>query len=202
MGLTIGQAPALLGAQGVSSVRPTSFFDAGARDRTRSSSQTESSNALSLLGQRESESPRVGLGPGTLSGPGAALNALQRTVRQVRETQPTIQEINIGFQQNAAVERAFQREQREQEFRSEVSEIDRGILGSREASGNRVEFRIPEPAAQARNFINSLNDAAGAAQARFAESSEPAPASGPSFQANGVRIEISNRPGSLLNLTA
>ena len=201
MGLSIGQAPALLGAQGIRNVRSASFFDSGARDRTRLPGQDEPNSRPALFGQRDPEPPRVGLGPGTLSGPAAALNTLQNTVREIRATQPTIREINIGFQRDAAQERAFIREQRQQEFRNEGRNIETSALGEPRGGRNRIQFRLPEPAAQARNFINSLNDAAGAAQARFSDN-EPAAQSGPSFQVNGQRVAINNRPGSIINLTA
>ena len=201
MGLTIGQTPALLGAQGVRSVRPASFFGAGARNGTRLPGQGDSDDGPVLLGQRNEEPPRVGLGRGTLSGPGAALNAIQQTVREVRETQPTIREINIGFQQSAAIERAQEREQRSAQLFSEGREIRTSSLNAREASVNRVRFNIPEPAAQARNFINTLNEAAGAAQARFSETNTTSE-SGPSFQVNGQQFPLRSGTGTIVNLTA
>lgn len=200
MGLTIGQAPVIVAAQGIRNTRPVSFFDAGERDRTRLLGQDDQSDRPALFRESRDQAPRVGFGPDTLSTPAAALNALQGTVRNVREATPTLQEISIGLRRESQEQRALIRERQIQDS-FERRGIERSPFGENNRGATRIEFRVPEPAAQARNFINTLNDAAGSAQARFSNADAP-PQSGPTFQANGEQFPLRSGPGTILNLTA
>lgn len=95
MGQSIGQIPSTLIAarRQTPAVNPaargndrdaTNFEPNGRRDNTRNAPATET--------------PQAGFGPGTVSGPAAALVALGRSVRSARETIPTLDEIREQFQ--------------------------------------------------------------------------------------------------------
>jgi hypothetical protein len=60
----------------------------------------------------------------------------------------------------------------------------------------------PNPSVQARNFINALNETAGAVQAKFSGEENPPPTHGAPFEINGEFFPIRDTSsGFRLNIT-
>lgn len=113
---------------------------------------------------------RIGFGEGTVSLPGATLKTIGSGVRNARRMVPTVEEIR-------------------QEHRLRMAELrqatERREFERPERPQRRVELRLPEPSAQARNFINQLDQTAAIAQARVTGQEIPAGPGRASFQVNG-----------------
>lgn len=186
MGLSIGQVPAALAGLRSS----PEFGRVRFREETDPSfsrrAESDDSPALGL-GRREETLPRAGFGEGTLSPQGAALRTINRTVEESRRALPSLDDIRLRFQANAAEARRAAQEE---------SLATRDDVRTRTAEERpqvqRVERRIPEPAAQARRFINDVNEAA--AQAVERTGGEPVQRlEGASIQIRGARTPIAAR---------
>lgn len=197
MGLTIGQGPSFLsGPRSVGRTPSVSLLG------------SDSDRGIRLLGQKdESDKPSLFRNSGDsrssvlVSGPGAALNTISRTVASVRELIPTIREVQIGFQRKAAEDRESSGIGARAGQRDEESPNGFGASSRTGELSNRLEFRLPNPSSNALNFVNALNDTARDVQARLSgESSEPK--TGGSFQVNGRTFPFNTDSGTFLNLTA
>lgn len=192
MGLSIGQAPPLIGGPRAVRSIPSLSLRGSDSDRGIRLLGQRRETGPTLFGQsRNNESPNRGLE--ITSGPGAALNALSRTVDNVRDLFPSIQELQLRFQLSA-------REDRE----NRENALERSPFAqSREEPSrtfNRVESRIPNPSATARRFVNALNDTASSVGARL--SGEPQESRGSaSFQINGETFPFRGGSGGVLNLS-
>jgi len=154
---------------------------------------TDDSRGPFFRGERP-QPASTGFGQG-LSTQGAALRTLSNTFEQTRRTIPTLEEIRERFISTSTA-------RREETQRTAIGRTERSLT-------RRVESRIPDASAQARNFIGGLNEAAKLAQARLesfqaqsntqsvdaadVESVEPADApppsaTGPTIQINGQQI--------------
>ena len=186
MGLSIGQIPAALAGLRSS----PEFGRVRFREETDPSisRRAESNDSPALgLGRREETLPRAGFGEGTLSPQGAALRTINRTVEESRRALPSLDDIRSRFQANAAEAR---REAREESIaaREDVS----ARVTEERPQVQRVERRIPEPAAQARRFITDVNEAAARAVERTGGEPVQRP-EGASIQIRGERTPISER---------
>lgn len=188
MGLSISQIPATLAGLRSSPefgrVRLREDTDLSAPRRAQSDEQPTLG-----LGRREEALPRAGFGEGTLSPQGAALRTINRTVEESRRALPSLDDIRSRFQANAAEAR---REAQEASLAAPREEaVVRRVEEERPAI-QRVERRIPEPAAQARRFINGINDATAQAIERTG-GEVPARPEGASIEIRGERIPIAGR---------
>ena len=116
---------------------------------------------------------QVGFGRG-LSPQGAALRTINTVIENTRRTIPTIEEIRERF---IIVSSA----RRDEAQRVATERTERTLT-------RRVESRIPEASAQARNFISGLDDAAATAQARFEETETEEEVAAPTIQINGQQF--------------
>ncbi len=147
MGLGIGQIPSAL-----SSVTAQQPREASAPERTRpeialvrrqlgSAEQDSGAGTLLFRGPAPVASPRAGIGAGTVSGPGAALDAINGGVRTARRAVPTLAQIRDDFQ--------IRREQIEAQFTTQ-NEVAQARQREQRAS---VETRIPAPSPRALEFF-------------------------------------------------
>ena len=188
MGLSIGQTPGTsIPLRSTGAIRPNPATEGGdpPRDLISSNGGVEAENVF----QRESKTPTPGAGFGrnTISGPAAAVVTLTRGVEAVADILPSVEEVRARARQ-AARERQDQLDERVRE----------------PAAESRVEIRIPDASAQARNFINSLDETASRVDARLA-GRDPEPAARVSFQSGGETFPVANdasRPGQRINFTA
>ena len=79
---------------------------------------------------------------GTVSGPVAALQSISQTVEGVRQATPTIQEFRVQLQLEASRQREIERQVRREEL---IGQFFRP-----------AESRVPDPAPQARNFVENV----------------------------------------------
>jgi hypothetical protein len=136
MGLSIGQT-----AIGLSNATVLSPVNGGGAASSISAARGSRDSAPTLFQEDPAPVPGAGFGEGTVSGPVAALHSLSKTVEGVRESIPTIQELRVQFQLEAARERDAQRAARREELIARFFQ--------------RVENRVPDPAPQARNFAEN-----------------------------------------------
>jgi len=189
MGLSIGQIPAALAGLRSS----PEFGRVRLREDTDPSiprrAQSDEQPALGL-GRREETLPRAGFGEGTLSPQGAALRTVNRTIEESRRALPSLDDIRSRFQANAAEAR---REAQEASLaaRREERPVEQRPAEDRPAI-QRVERRIPEASAQARRFINDVNDAAAQAIERTG-GEVPVRPTGASIEIRGERTPITER---------
>lgn len=181
MGLQIGQVSGAL-----SSLRESSDFG-----RARVEQQP---GALSRSGfQRDGvgpffeakpPKPQVGVGSG-LSTPGAALKTIDRTVAEVRKRTPSMEEIRERFRISSA----------EQRDRVLQANLERPV---RKPFQPAVERRIPEPAAQARNFITDVDDSHVDIETQFGnrepEVAPLGPSETPGLDASGLETPVREVP--------
>lgn len=179
MGLSIGQISGSLAGSRFSSnpervQGPVSRTEA---PRTLGSPRPEGQD-FALFRENSPPARRVGFGEGTISGPAAALETIERGVRNTREIVPTIQELRAEQRARTAdARRATQQEPPQ----------------PRERRNFRIESRLPEPSALARNFINELNDTAAANQARFSGEDPFENQGGATVEINGEQIAFGVR---------
>lgn len=151
---------------------------------------------IRLPGQREAEGTRgpffrrdsaptftAGFGGNSISGPGAALHTINSTVRNARELIPSLEEIRARFRLRASANV----ETREPALATRPSQDD-GL--------RRITVQIPDASTQARNFINTLNDAAGAAQALLQGEGPPGDTNRAIARFGEQTISFLNRPES------
>lgn len=155
----------------------------------RSSSASERPNAASFIRSAGQEPLRAGFGDNTISQPGAAFSAISEGLssgRQVVEKTRALRE----------------RQEARREEAARASEQRRERL-------MRTERAVPNPAVQARNYVNSINQAAGAALARVNGEPPPAEPARASIAVNGEQIPVRTTaqggqstapPGSTLNI--
>jgi hypothetical protein len=204
MGLPIGQAPVSLNAvAGTRSVRSVSFFDRTDRDPVRTLGNRNDSDTKGLLGNSERSRPQLRERSELRSAPAAALDIVSRTVEDGKRLVPSISELQLGFQRQAADSRAQTREQLQSQLLGNGNKSPLEVQGGFEAkSPKRVQFRLPDPSAQARNFINALNETAGDLQAKFGGRDIAPPSTGASFQLNGENFPVRDTSsGGRLNIT-
>jgi hypothetical protein len=181
MGLSIGHSAAAITAlTGIRGARPTSLFDRAERSSVRLLGQ-KASDVPILFRESDPKTVRVGLGTGASSGPAAALNVLSRTVERAKGLVPSIAELEVGFRRSASESRAQIRKATLPSAFDKFGEAKTDNIEFERNTSNRVEFRLPNPSVQARNFINALNDVAGELQARFA-GEDTAPKTGATFR--------------------
>lgn len=199
MGLNIGGNPAALAGARVAG----DLFASRIRERE---------NGPRLLGAPEprerggpffqkepQQKARVGFGEGTVSVPGAALDTIGRGVRNARQSVPTVEKIRQEHRaRRAEIRAAAERRAVERPRRPEPPERPQRT----ERPQRRVQVRLPAPAAQARNFINQLDQTAAIAQARVTGQEIPAGPARASFEVNGQtfafaapNIGVQNPPG-------
>ena len=135
----------------------------------------EDQRAHPMFDTEDAEPLRVGFGQGTVSGPTAAVTALDKGMNGARELMRKAEEL-----------RQRQRDRRE-------------VNEARSAEFRRVERRRLDPAAQGRNFINSLNEAAGVAAARLSGEEPESTEQTPTITINGQTIAY-RQPASGITL--
>lgn len=174
MGAEIGLIPGFLASNPSSqAVRPALF---GQEDDPRD---------LGPFFRRERrEPPRVGFGEGTVSTPGAAIEALGRGLRAARQIVPSAEETRNDLRQSLESRRAALAERAQAR-----PEDEGGVAGNIPFTERRIVRRVPEPSAQARHFVNRLNETAGAVQARLGGEATEAP-TGPSFEVGGQTFSV------------
>ena len=171
MGLSIGQIPTTLA--GSNRVDLFSRNGAGARGNDDDSGDL-------FFPRAERARPQAGFGRGTVSGPAAALETIDRGIEAARRTIPSFQQL-----------RADQRERFEARRADAAERVSRtaerkGLLDrDREVVGRRIDFRVPDAAGRTREFINQVNEAASFALARVEGTEIPAGRGGASFVVNG-----------------
>lgn len=208
MGLNIGGNPAALAGARV----------AGDLFALRSRERADGPRLLGAPEPRERGGPffqkepqqkaRVGFGEGTVSVPGAALDTIGRGVRNARQSVPTVEEIRQEHRaRRAEIRAAAERREVKRPRRPEPPERPRRPEPPErpqrtERPQRRVQMRLPAPAAQARNFINQLDQTAAIAQARVTGQEIPAGPARASFEVNGQtfafaapNIGVQNPPG-------
>lgn len=203
MGLPIGQAPvALVALSGTRRVKSVSLFDKSDRPPLRLPGKGEASDKPSLFSRPRRDTVQIGRSAGIVSSPGAALNTVTRSVKEGKKLIPSIKELEIGFRRNASESRAQTREQFRTQIQKKPSlQKPKAPSAFERHKTNRVELRLPNPSAQARNFISALNETAGELQATFSGEERPR-TSGASFRINGESFPIADRsPGARLNIT-
>jgi hypothetical protein len=134
-------------------------------------------NAGADLFAREARTPEIhaGFGENTVSIPGLSVNTIQRNVSEARRVVPDLQEQQQRVRERAAEQRALQAP-RESRFEPAVFRQSRHEFAAR---------------AQARQFVTSVNDAAGAALARVQGEQPTANAgNGPAIRINGQTIGL------------
>ncbi len=114
--------------------------------------QADDSGRGPLFNRSEPRQVEVGLGRG-LSTQGAALRTINATIENTRRTIPTIEEIRERFIIASSVRRDIAQ-------RAATERTERSLT-------RRVESRIPEASAQARNFVSGLDETANTTQARL-----------------------------------
>ena len=170
MGLSIGQSSATLTSASPRGPLALIRLRNGLSGTERSfSTVLNRSEAPSFFQSRETNSvARIGFGAGTISGPAAALNTLERTVDNARAALPTFDEIRLRFQLNRAEQR--------QEFQERQQRVEDAIqsVEPREAVSplQTLEIQIPDGPTQARNFINAVNEVSSVLQERFSTEAE------------------------------
>lgn len=194
MGLSIGQIPAA-----VAGLRSSPEFgrvrlreDTDLSVQRRAGGDDNDAPALGL-GRKEETLPRAGFGEGTLSPQAAALRTVSRTIEASRRALPSLDDIRSRFQANAAEARRDAQEaslNAQREDRVAQREVTPRATEDRPTI-QRVERRIPEATAQARKFINDVNDAAAQAIQRTG-GDVPTRPTGASMQIRGERIAIGN----------
>ncbi len=164
MGLSIGNIQSTLGGIQVPRGLPEGgqpFVGFNQRARTEGRERF----APKFLGQREEKLvTRLGFGQGTISTPVAAFQTIKEGVVEGSER------IHL-LRQEQRVRLSEDRRRR----REDLERLRR----------RRPEFRIPEPSAQARKFVNALNETASFTQARLEGQEIPAGPGRDSFQVNG-----------------
>lgn len=204
MGLSIGQAPvALVALSGTRNVRSPSFLDKADRPAPRVPSRDDSSDKPVLFSRPKGDAVQIGLGTGISSSPGAALNVVRKTVKEAKALVPTISELENGFRLKASASRAqFQEASLVKPLGNGQSTRPEAPSVFEKSETNRIQVRLPNPSVQARNFINALNETAGAVQAKFSEEDTPQPTTGASFQVNGESFPVRDTSsGFRLNIT-
>lgn len=139
MGLSIGQIPSTLVAarRQPPAVEPAAVQGDRARfNLTQPNSQTAKDPGQT--GSSATETPGAGFGPGTVSGPAAALVALGRSVRAAREAIPTLDEIRAQFQTGRA-ERVDDLDARREDLRTRLAERT-GTLSGEVSGADRLAF--------------------------------------------------------------
>ncbi|MBN2309007.1 MAG: hypothetical protein JXR94_08560 [Candidatus Hydrogenedentes bacterium] len=152
MGLRIGQDTAdLFGMRGRSLIRER----AGTPSLPGQASDSEDEpTAAALFNREKPEPPQIGFGEGTVSIPGLAVRAIDKNFNGTRRIVPTLEEAQNQVRERLAEQRGL------------FADDDEGGAGNRE-----VEFVVDRGAALAatrtRQYINSLEEAAELAAARF-----------------------------------
>jgi len=130
--------------------------------------------------QREEPRPdRVGFGRGSVSLPTAAVRTIDRNLEAAGQLVPTLEET---------------REQIRERFTEVREQIDNARAEPVRIQGFDVSVGRAEAAGQARDFVNSVNEAAGTATARLR--GETAPTAGPR-----IDIRIGDETTPLLRQT-
>ncbi len=114
--------------------------------------QTNNNGRGPLFNRQEPRHVEVGFGQG-LSTQGAALNTINATIENTRRTIPTFQQIRERFIITSSARRG-------EAQRVAIERTERSLT-------RRIESRIPEASAQARNFTSSLDETAATTQVRF-----------------------------------
>lgn len=102
----------------------------------------------------EAEPIRAGFGRNTITAPGAAVLVLGQTIRSARSIVPTVQELRERLRENFENSPIVGNAREANEFQR-----DPGL--------RPIQTRRLDPAAQARNFVNAIDEAAGITQARL-----------------------------------
>jgi hypothetical protein len=133
------------------------FLRSSPRGGAAAAPRPESQAVPASRDREETEIARAGFGAGTVSVPTAAVRALGTNLDNARQIVPTVEQSRAELRERLAQERAL----KEAETTEQAQEPPEPI---------NVSFQRNEAAAraQARQFINRLNEAAGTAQARFA----------------------------------
>ena len=158
------------------------------RSTVRNSNEAtrEGNTRYPMFPEDRADIPQVGFGDGTVSIPGMAVETVRRGVTYARQIVPTVEEARERVQGRIAEQR-----DREEQARTERTDERK----PREVP--RTYLRMPDAAADARVFINRVNEAAGAAMTR-AEGQEPEPAQQPArLRVNGQTYDFAarlNRP--------
>lgn len=190
MGLQIGGIASTLGA-----ARTASALFPATTNRNQVEllgAQPDRNENLRGLFAREQQPAfvRVGFGEGTVSTPAAAFFAIDRTVESARKVIPTFQEVRERLRENLDNAPFTRQAENQNEFQ-------------REPGLRRVTSRIPEASAQARNFVNTLNETAGATQARLSGEEVQQDETRAQLQINGQNFDFTRtNAGSRLNLFA
>ncbi len=176
MGLRIGDIPSRLGSLTPSArTEPPKIVKAELRP-LRAVNRDEARPNL-FFDREKPEIVRAGFGEGTVSTPTAAIHALRGGLRSARRAVPSVEQTREQLRERLAEQReegALRAEARREHLR-------------------RVEFRRPDPAAQARNFINQVDRAAGAALARANEEPPEPAANAARIQINGEAFDFTRR---------
>ena len=114
--------------------------------------QADDNGRVPFSNRPEPRQINVGIGQG-LSTQGAALRTLNTTLELTRRTIPTIEQIRERFIIASSV-------RRDEAQRTSAEQIERNLT-------RRIESRIPEASAQARNFVSDIDEAADTMQARL-----------------------------------
>ncbi len=149
--------------------------------------RTDGSGRGPFFNRQEPRQVQVGLGRG-LSTQGAALNTINATIENTRRTIPTIEEIRNRF-----IIASSARRDDAQRVATERTE---------DSLTRRLESRIPEASAQARNFTSGLDETAATTQARFEQIETQDDVTAPTTQSegqqsgfstseNGARLDVS-----------
>jgi hypothetical protein len=178
MGLSIGQIPGSLAGLGLAG-SPGRFQGLLNRPtpRTLGSPRPEGQD-FALFREDPAPALRAGFGQGTISGPAAALETINQGVRNTREIVPSIQEL-----------RAELRARRSEARRANEQEPPQ----PREAREFRIESRLPEPSALARNFVNAVSETATANESRFSGEDPIADPARATAEFNGEQIAFGVR---------
>ncbi len=186
MGLSIGQTPgSSIPLRNTGARRPDLAIEGG--DPPRDFISAGNDQAENVF-KRETKVPTPGAGFGrdTISAPAAAVVTLTRGVEAVKDTLPSVEE---------------SRERLRQAARERQDQLDDRVRDT--AEDRRIEVKIPDASAQARNFIRSLDETAARVDARL-EGREPEAATRVAFEVNGETFPVvdRSRPGQRINFTA
>ncbi len=167
MGLSIGQslgffqptrnAPQIQRAKTIPESSPRVGFSIDAEDTGRSNPFDRPDRAT----------VRVGFGKGTLSGPAAAIVALDRGLQSARRIVPPLPQENAGLRDRIASQLTARTER-----------------NARTQANQRATRNVAVVTNQARNFINEVNEVAGEALARI-RGEDPSGATGATIEVGG-----------------
>ncbi len=129
--------------------------------------RTDDESAAPLLARRPPDFVRAGFGKGTVSVPAAAVHTLDRGLESARRPVPTLDEVR-------------------EEVGTRLAEERRARVRPPEDQANGLgRTPVPDAMAEARQFVNLVNQVAGTAQARLAGQEAPTDEPRATVQING-----------------